>query len=139
MMWAHGWLNRQARNVMSSRWLSTTSLALPTDPACAATNQWVMDSGSALRERPPGPGLAPCKPNAKPRVGGTKRGTAGAEKSQRAPRLLCQLEWRHRHGQLSRPFRLVRADDDGHENRQALLRQCRGLGRPRRLRARFGL
>jgi hypothetical protein len=59
--------------------------------------------------------------------------------AQRAPRLLCQLEWRHRHGQFSRPFRLVRADDDGHENRQDLLRQCRGLGRPRRLRARFGL
>src|SRR5262249_11511113 len=28
--------------------------------------------------------------------------------------LLCQLEWRHIHGELSRPFRLVRADDDGH-------------------------
>jgi hypothetical protein len=35
-MWAHGWLNRQARDVMSSRWISTMRLALPIDPACAA-------------------------------------------------------------------------------------------------------
>jgi len=36
MMWAHGWLNRQARDVMSSRRLSTARLALPIDRACAA-------------------------------------------------------------------------------------------------------